>query len=157
MPSKASRIIGGTPIKPVYLDKNSELNKDQLNTINTILFNHYRKFRRNTAVVEEDEPLVLKNFSTYYKVIQDVYDRSYGGAHSISFVMSCKELRENSEQAIGEFKETPNILYQAGGTGTTNSEALPGYFFIKGSVLMFKQTAGIRYNDYFKCYLYWMD
>ena len=129
-----SRATGGTTIRPVYLDKNSGLNDQQRETINTILFNHYRRYKRATAVTEEDEPLVLKNLASYSKVIQDVTDRAYGNAHCLAFLLRVKDLNVDNEVDIGPFRvEEPTIFYQAGGSGLTNSEALPGYFFIRNN------------------------
>ena len=158
MPSKASRTIGGAKINPVYLDKTSGLNKDQLNTINTILFNHYRRFRRQTSVTQSDEPLVLKNFESYSKVIQDVFDRSYGDSHCISFLLRVKDLQKDSQVEIGKLDvKVPQFMFQSGGSGTTNSETLPGYFMFKDDKLVFVHSAESHYNNYFRCYIFWQD
>ena len=157
MPSKMSRATGGTTIRPVYLDKNSGLNDQQRETINTILFNHYRRFKRSTAVTEADEPLVLKNFENYSRVIQNVTDRSYGNAHLLAFTLDVKNMVPGNTVDIGTFKNVePQIFYQAGGSGVNEAEILPGYFFTRNNKLVF-ECAGNHNSNYFKCTIFWMD
>lgn len=140
------------------MDKTSGLDNVQRETLNTILFNHYRRFRRAASVVEADEPLVLKNFAYHTKNVQDVIDKSYGDLHTISFILRVKGLQKDGEVEIGQLKEeAPTTIFQSGGSGLTNSENIPGYFFFKGQRMMFRLTADIRYNDFFRCYIYWQN
>ena len=99
--NRAEHIISGSKLNPVYLDSGSNLNKDQINTINTILFNNYRRFRRSVNTVEEDEPVTLKNFTSFSKSIQNVFDKSYGDVHTISFLMMVKDLKKKGMKYLG--------------------------------------------------------
>lgn len=143
-------------LHPVYLDKNSGLNKTQRDSLNTILFGQYRRFRRAANVIEDDEPRVLKNFSSTTSAVQDIYDRSYGIAHSFSAVMSVANKEKGNKVFIGKLSNKPSTLFQCGGTGYNNSEPLPGYFAVENDDLVFMVNAE-HDNDYFKIYLFWMD
>lgn len=143
-------------LHPVYLDKNSGLNGAQRDALNTILFGQYRRFRRAANVVEDDEPKVLRNFVSTTSAVQDVFDRSYGIAHTFSAVMSVANRDKGSKVFIGKLNNKPNILFQSGGTGYNNSEPLPGYFAVENDDLVFKVNSEHE-NDYFKIYLFWMD
>ena len=155
--NRAEHIISGSKLNPVYLDSGSNLNKDQINTINTILFNNYRRFRRSVNTVEEDEPVTLKNFTSFSKSIQNVFDKSYGDVHTISFLMRVKDLKKDEEMDIGFFKTAPDLFFQAGGSGLTRSEPLPGYFYTKNDRLVFRHSADKHYSSFFQCYLFWID
>lgn len=143
-------------LHPVYLDKNSGLNKAQRDALNTILFGQYRRFRRAANVVEDDEPRVLKNFASTTSSVQDIYDRCYGIVHTFSAIMSVANKEKDSKVFIGKLNYKPNILFQSGGTGYNNSESLPGYFAVENDDLVFKVTTE-HDNNYFKIYLFWMD
>ena len=153
----AQHTIVHSQLHPVYLDENSNLTKAQRESLNTILFGQYRKFRRAAAVTEEDEPKVLRNFISYSSAIQDVFDRRYGIAHTISFLMSVSGSSNGDKIRIGTLSYSPTIMFQSGGTGINNSESLPGYFTVENNDLYFNVTIEERQNNYFLCYLFWMD
>lgn len=155
--NRAAHITSASKLNPIYLDKNSNLNEDQINTINTILFNNYRRFRRSVSTVEEDEPIVLKNFSSFSKSIQNVFDKSYGDVHTISFLLRVKDMKKDEELDIGYLKNPTDLFFQAGGTGLSRSEPLPGYFYTKNDRLVFRHAADKHYNSFFQCYLFWLD
>lgn len=152
----AEHTIVHSQLHPVYLDENSNLTKPQRDALNTILFGQYRRFRRAATVIEEDEPRVLKNFSNHSSAIQDVFDRSYDVAHTISFLMSVSGFDKGSRIRIGTMNLKPRMLFQSGGTGMNNSESLPGYFSIDNDDLYFNIEAEHQ-NNYFLCYLFWLD
>ena len=152
----AEHTIVHSQLHPVYLDENSNLTKAQRDALNTILFGQYRRFRRAAAVTEEDEPLVLRNFANYSSAIQEVFDRRYDVAHTISFLMSVSGIDKGGRVRIGTMAYQPTILFQAGGTGVNNSESLPGYFTMENDDLYFNVTAEHQ-NNYFLCYLFWLD
>lgn len=142
-------------LHPVFLDKNSGLTKQQIDTINTILFGQYRRFRRAVAVYEEDEPRVLKNFINQSSALTNVFDRSYGIAHTISFTLNVG-LADKGKILCGELNNSPSVLFQSGGTGSNNTESLPGYFSMDGRELIFNISGG-HTNRWFNCYLFWLS
>ena len=127
MAKKKKNVLEYQEVNDFFSDM--ELNEDQINTINTILFNNYRRFRRSVSTVEEDEPIVLKNFSSFSKSIQNVFDKSYGDVHTISFLLRIKDMKKDEELDIGYLKNSTDLFFQAGGTGLLRSEPLPGYFY----------------------------
>lgn len=135
-------------MRPVYIDKySSGLDKSQVDTINTILFNIRRRFEQATYQEAKREPVVTSNARKVSGSITGLSWKNYDRTIFATFYMKLNGRNINVCEFDGLVKQ---IYFSGTDSLTVGSATLPGYFTKDRDSLVFYITdRSGAYQTYF--------